>query len=97
MKITGRQRKLLSELSDICNQLGSPLDGTATNNVKYIDRQRSLMLVHKVIYGVVCDDPENEYREQDYSVAVLAMDMLKELNKKLYPDKNGLIDQFDFH
>lgn len=96
MKITGRQRKLLAELSQTCNELGSPLDGTATNNVKYIDRQRSLMLVHKVIYGVICDDPENEYRDEDFNLAVSSMAKLKQLNARIYPDKNGLINQFEF-
>lgn len=96
MKITGRQRKLLSELSKICNELGSPLDGTATNNVKYIDRQRSLMLVHHVIYGVLCDEPENEYRDDDFEKAVKSLEKLHELNKRVYPDKNGNINQFKF-
>lgn len=96
MKITGRQRKMLSELSKLCNDLGSTLDGTSTNNVKYIDRQRSLMLVHKVIYGVLCDDPENEYRDHDVKSAEKAIDTLNELSKRVYPDRNGLISQFEF-
>lgn len=96
MKITGRQRKLLAQLSEVCNELGSPLDGTATNNVKYIDRQRSLMLVHKVIYGVLCDEPENDYRESDFKEATHSMDALIVLSKRIYPDKNGLINQFTF-
>ncbi len=96
MKITGRQRKLLSELSQLCNDMGSPLDGTATNNVKYIDRQRALMLVHQVIYGVLCDDVDNEYREDDVKSANAAIEILKLLNARIYPDKNGLINQFSF-
>lgn len=96
MRITGRQRKLLSDLSQICNELGSPLDGTATNNVKYIDRQRALMLVSHVVYGVLCDEQNNEYREEDFELALKSMETLKKLNARIYPDKNGIINQFEF-
>lgn len=80
----------------LCNELGSPLDGTATNNVKYIDRQKAHMLVSNAIYGILCDDPENEYQDEDVEGAKKCIDILTALSKRVYPDKNGLISQFEF-
>ena len=80
---------MLSELCSICNDLGSPLDGTATNGAKYRDRQEAHMLVYKVLYAAICDEPENDQRDIDIEIGVSALFELRELSKKIYKDKNG--------
>lgn len=91
-----RQRKLLSELQSICRELGGMLDGTATNPVKYIDRQRALGKVAIVIYGAICDDPENDFREEDVKDAETALQHLKDLKLKEYGDRMGFVDTSNF-
>lgn len=84
-----RQREILSEVCDICNQLGGELDGTATATQKYIDRQQALAKIGKCVYAVLTDHPDNEYSVEDYSSAYLALEELRGLKNKIYPDKNG--------
>lgn len=84
-----RQRKILSECCSICNDLGSPLDGSATSVRKYIDRQMAHMEVHKILYGALVDTPENEQREFDFECAEKALVRLKEIADKTYKDRNG--------
>ena len=84
-----KQRKMLAQLCELCNQLGSDLDGTATNNKKYIERQKAHMLVYKVIYGVLVDETENPNRNYDINIAMGALTDLEVLTKKVYPDRNG--------
>lgn len=91
MAFSKRQREILAELSELCNQLGVELDGTATSVRKYIDRQLSLMDVHTIIYGVLCDDPENEFREEDVARCYEALQSLRDTKAKIYPDKNGYL------
>lgn len=50
------QKELLSRLMTVSNSLGGTLDGTATCEKKYIDRQRAHMLSYKVIYGLLGDN-----------------------------------------
>lgn len=59
------QKKLLARLMAVTNSLGGTLDGTATCEQKYIDRQRAHRLSYKVIYGLFGDNPNNPYREDD--------------------------------
>lgn len=91
MAFSKRQREILAELSELCNQLGVELDGTATNVRKYIDRQMALMDVHKIIYGVLCDDSENEFRDEDVADAYKSLETLREIKSKIYPDRNGYL------
>jgi len=85
-----RNRKILSELCGLCNELGGDLDGTATHESKYKDRQRAHMLVYKVLYGVLVDSPDNDQRDHDMEEANEALKKLKEVAAKNYPDRNGL-------
>ena len=91
--MTKRQREMLAKLCEVCNQLGVELDGTATNTRKYIDRQMALMNVHTVLYGVLCDEAENDFREVDVERGNKALLELSELIKKTYPDKNGYLKE----
>jgi len=84
-----KQREILVEVCYICNQLGSVLDGTSTSTQKYIDRQKAHMDVHRVLYAVLTDHPDNEHSADDYSNAYLALERLRGLKNKIYPDKNG--------
>lgn len=52
------QKKLLARLMAVTNSLGGTLDGTATCEQKYIDRQRAHRLSYKVIYGLFGDNPK---------------------------------------
>ena len=63
------QKKLLARLMAVTNSLGGTLDGTATCEQKYIDRQRAHRLSYKVIYGLFGDNPNNPYREDDINNA----------------------------
>jgi len=83
-------RKILAELCDICNVLGATLDGTATHQTKYSDRQFAHKYVYMVLYGVLCDSPENDQREYNLEQAHQAMEHLRDLTKKQYPDRKGL-------
>ena len=69
---------------EACNAIGSPLDTTATPVAKLIDRQKAHMLVYKVIYGVLSDSPENDYREEDWQNAQQAIEQLNNLKSKTY-------------
>lgn len=84
-----RQREILNDLRAVCNQLGGILDGTSTNELKYRDRQEAHLLVSTVLYGVLCDDPENELAEEDIQDSKEALVKLQQLKSKVYPDRNG--------
>lgn len=86
-----KHRKILSQLSSICNALGSDLDYTATHESKLRDRQKAHMLVSHVLYGVLVDHPENEHAEDDMKTAIESLEKLKELTKKTYTDRNGFL------
>lgn len=88
--MTKRQRNLLSELCSICNKLGNVLDSTATPHKKYEDRQRAHQLVYKVLLGVLSDDPENDFRDDDVQSAIDAMEKIKEISIRQYGDRSGL-------
>lgn len=83
------QKKLLARLMTATNSLGGTLDGTATSEQKYIDRQRAHMLTYKVIYGLLGDNPNNSYREDDMNNAYKAIEEMEKLEQKIYPDRNG--------
>ncbi len=85
-----KHRKLLSELMDYCNTLGSDLDGTATHESKYRDRQRANMLSWKVLYYVLADHPENDNNEINYENAIDSLQKMKDLIEKKYPDRKGV-------
>ncbi len=82
-------RRVLSELMDVCNQLGHELDYTATNINKLKDRQKAHALVSKVLFAVLADVPENDHRREDIERANEARNTLNILIHKQYPDKNG--------
>lgn len=86
-----KHRKILSELSSICNSLGADLDYTATHESKLRDRQKAHMLVSHVLYGVLVDSPENDYAEDDMKKALESLDELKKLTIKTYTDRNGFL------
>jgi hypothetical protein len=84
-----KHRKILSELCQLCNQLGGILDGTSTHESKYKDRQRALMDVYAVLYGVLTDVPENDDSETGWEMLENGMSKLRELSTKKYPDRKG--------
>ena len=85
-----KHREILAELCEVCNVLGSDLDGTATHQTKYIDRQAAHKYVYKVLYGVLVDDPQNDQREYSVEQGAEALKKLRELTTKNYPDRKGL-------
>ena len=87
--MTSKQRNMLNRLMDACHSLGNQLDATATSPMKYIERQAAHKLVHKVLYGVLTDMPENDYRDQDWEESEQYMQKLESLVKKQYNDRNG--------
>lgn len=91
MSFSKRQRQMLSKLCELTNKLGSPLDYTATSYLKLQAVQKSYMDTWKVLYGVLCDDPENDFREQDVKTAQEALDKIIELTKTVYPDRAGFM------
>lgn len=84
-------RKILRELMSLCNDLGGSLDGTATNEAKYRDRQRALMKCCIILYAVLSDHPDNDNREDNFKDAWESIEHLKGLKDKVYPDRNGFI------
>lgn len=89
MALTKNQRKLLSELAQLANHFGSPLDYTATSYQKLAAVQQSYMATWHVLYGAICDDAENEFRDEDLKKAFEKLEELKALSKVEYPDRNG--------
>ena len=85
------QKKLLARLMAVTNSLGGTLDGTATCEQKYIDRQRAHRLSYKVIYGLFGDNPNNPYREDDINNAYKAIEEMEKLIQKVYPDRSGFL------
>lgn len=85
------QKKLLARLMAVTNSLGGTLDGTATCEQKYIDRQRAHRLSYKVIYGLFGDNPNNPYREDDINNAYKAIEEMEKLVQKVYPDRSGFL------
>lgn len=77
----------------LCNELGGSLDGTSTNEAKYRDRQKGLMKAYLVLYAVLADHPENECRQDDFERVWAAIEHLKELKAKNYPDRNGYLQE----
>lgn len=85
------QKELLARLMTVTNSLGGTLDGTATSEQKYIDRQRAHMLTYKVIYGLFGDNSNNPYREDDMNNAYKAIEEMEKLEQKIYPDRSGFL------
>lgn len=84
-----KHRNLLRDLMDYCNTLGGDLDLTATHQSKYMDRQRANMLSYRVLYAVLADHPENDNNEINFEDAAGALEKMKALTEKKYPDRNG--------
>lgn len=85
------ERQLLYRLMVVCNKLGSSLDLTATHILKLHDRQRALMLVSNVLYGLLAQHPDNEYSSDDMDKSLSSLNKLEILIDKKYPDKNGVL------
>lgn len=92
-----KHRLILSELQSICNSLGSLLDYTATHESKLKDRQRAYSLVSDVLFGVLVDHPDNEYKEEDMSKGMKALADLRVLVSKTYTDRHGYIKPEEEH
>lgn len=84
-----KHRKILQELMGLCNEIGGTLDGTSTNEAKYRDRQRAHMNVFKILFAVLADHPENDNHEHDWVQAEKAIEEMKSLRDKAYPDRRG--------
>lgn len=65
------------------------MDYTSTHESKLKDRQQAHMLVHHVLFGVLVDCKENDQRGEDLDKAYESLEKLKQLVKKMYPDRNG--------
>lgn len=92
-----KHRKILAELQSVCNSLGSTLDYTATHVSKLKDRQRAHALVSDVLFGVLVDHPENDYKEDDMRKAEIALVELRKLERKTYTDSSGYIKDEEKH
>ena len=82
-------RKILSDLQIMCNQMGSTLDYTSTNESKLRDRQQSLMKISHILFGILVDHPENENNDYDQQLLKESMEHMRMLAKKEYPDRQG--------
>lgn len=82
-------RKILRELMGYANKLGGSLDGTSTTENKYIDRQRANMHTYTILLAILSDHPDNDNRDHEFELAEEALNKLKELTEKKYPDRNG--------
>ena len=89
MSLSKRQREMLAELCQTCNKLGAVLDPTATNPKKYQDRQVAHIDVYRVLYAVLCDDPENDLREDNINDGYESLINLKEILNRQYGDRTG--------
>ena len=87
--MTKNQRKILEQLLYFSNRLGHTLDYTAVSRELLIDRQQSLMLVYKALYGFFGDHKDNPYREMGLASAEDALNDLLRLEAKIYTDSNG--------
>lgn len=56
---------------------------------KYIDRQNAHKYVFRVLYGVLCDSPDNDQLKHDLEQVDKAMAELRALTEKVYPDRRG--------
>lgn len=84
-----KHRKVLQELMDLCAYLGNTLDYTATHISKLKDRQIAHKYIFKVLYGLLTDSPDNEYKNDDWESLEGALKDLRELKDKIYPDSSG--------
>jgi len=87
--MTKKQRAMLIDLLGFCNVLGGCLDRTSTHESKLWDRQEALMDVYKVLYGVLTQHKENDYADEDWDEAEKSLENIKQLTKKVYPDRIG--------
>jgi len=87
--MTKKQHKILVDLMNSCNKLGHTLDYTAVSRQLIIDRQQSLMLVYKALYGFFGDNIQNDYRDNDLENAEEALNELRKLTVKVYTDSSG--------
>lgn len=88
--MTKRQRDLLRILSDIVHKARSVslgLDNESIQNV--FARARAYNDIEKVLYGVLVDDPDNDYRDDDIQEAI---DALKRMIQNLEVE----IDEDDY-
>ena len=72
--MTRRQRDLLRILRDItykAKSISLGMDETTLHNV--FARARAYDDIEKVLYGVLVDDPNNDYREDDVRDAIDAL------------------------
>lgn len=79
--MTHRQRDLLRILRDItykAKSISLGMDETTLHNV--FIRARAYDDIEKVLYGVLVDHPDNEYRDDDVQEAI---DALKRMIKNL--------------
>lgn len=83
------QRKTLSELMDLSNQMGGSLDYTATSYEKLKDRQRLLMSCSQIVYYVLLDSPENDEQEYGREQVESHLQKMRDASKKIYPDRKG--------
>lgn len=86
-------REALIRIMNACHDMGTTLDGTATVKRKYIDRQRAHTHVYKAIYSILCDHPDNEYKEQDLETLQKSIEALEAIAQKRYPDIHGNYDK----
>lgn len=83
--MTKRQRQFLCDLREIINEAGMyrfGMDGDSIHQA--FAMARAYKDIEKVLFGVLTDDPENEYRDEDVQEAECALKRLQEsLNIKL--------------
>lgn len=83
------ERGLLQRLMIVCNKLGSYVDRTAVSEQKLYEYQQAHVLVSNILYGILAQNPDNEYAGEDMNKAKESLDQMEYLADKEYPDRNG--------
>lgn len=79
--MTKRQRERLCILRDIINEKGCYSFGMDQQSLSMAFRMaRGYKDIEKVLYSVLTDDPENDYRMEDWQDGTDALDRLRNIN-----------------
>lgn len=81
--MTKKQRNRLEELRVLMNDKGAYRFGMDGDSVSMAFRMaRGYSDIEKVLYSVLTDYPENDYREEDWEEGTEAMERLKNINDR---------------
>lgn len=79
--MTQKQRERLSDLRSLIQEKGSYSFGLDGNSVSMAFRMaKGYKDIEDVLYSVLTDYPENDYREEDWQTGTEAMERLRNIN-----------------